>query len=141
MELFFAGPSHRRKSVAGLAMVNYPHASIRIELGPGRRLGPGKVRLLQLIGDQGSISAAARDMGMSYRRAWLLVEESNQLFQAPLVESIAGGVGGGGARLTPLGRKVIQAYAQIASDIESLVESKLAAVPEFETAARDQEKN
>lgn len=74
---------------------------------------------------------------MSYRRAWLLVEQSNQLFQSPLVESIAGGAGGGGARLTPLGCKVIQAYSQIVDDIASLVESKLAAVPEFGTAAKN----
>lgn len=124
-----------------MAMASYPHASIRIELGPGRRLGPGKIRLLQLIGDLGSISAAAREMGMSYRRAWLLVEQSNQLFQSPLVESIAGGAGGGGARLTPLGCKVIQAYSQIVDDIASLVESKLAAVPEFGTAAKNSDES
>lgn len=116
-------------------MAEYPYASFRIELGPGRRLGPGKVRLLEMIDDLGSISAAARKMGMSYRRAWLLVEESNCLFAEPLVESVAGGPGGGGARLTKLGKRMIQAYRQIERDAASLVNRKLSAMPEFRTAA------
>ena len=117
-------------------MTQYPHATFRIELGPGRRLGPGKVRLLQLIDQLGSISAAARDMGMSYRRAWLLVEESNQLFDVPLVESTTGGSGGGGARLTETGRKAVAIYSDIAADVDALVTNKLAAVPDFGATAK-----
>lgn len=113
----------------------YPHASFRIELGPGKRLGPGKVRLLELIASEGSISAAARAMGMSYRRAWLLVEEANGLFSAALVESVTGGPGGGGARLTALGLKAITAYRDIEKDVAALVEIRLAAVPEFSPPA------
>lgn len=112
-------------------MPDYPHASFRIELGPGRRLGPGKVRLLEEIDRLGSISAAARDMDMSYRRAWLLVEESNALFSGPLVESVTGGAGGGGAKLTDLGRRTIAAYRQIEREAASLVNTRLSEIPEF----------
>ena len=111
-------------------MAAFPHVSLRIDLGPGRRLGPGKVRLLQLIDGHGSISAAAREMGMSYRRAWLLVEESNQLFDVPLVESAAGGEGGGGTRLTARGREVLAAYEAIVADTRSLIDGRLASLPQ-----------
>ena len=110
-------------------MSDYPSASFRIELGPGKRLGPGKIRLLELVGATGSISAAAREMKMSYRRAWLLIEESNGLFAAVLVESSAGGVGGGGARLTELGAKVIAAYRGIEKDAARLVARHLTKFP------------
>jgi molybdate transport system regulatory protein len=91
-------------------MDSFPRVTFRIEMGAGRRLGPGKARLLELIAETGSISRAARAMGMSYRRAWLLVEDANRLFAEPLVESSAGGAGGGGAALTRLGEKAIAAY-------------------------------
>jgi molybdate transport system regulatory protein len=109
-------------------MTDYPYATFRIELGPGLRLGPGKVRLLELIAIHGSISAAAREMGMSYRRAWLLVEESNRLFAVPLVDSVAGGPGGGGARLTEAGHKAIAAYREIEREAAALVNQRLGAV-------------
>ena len=111
------------------AMSDYPHATFRIELGPGKRLGPGKVRLLELIGATGSISAAAREMKMSYRRAWLLIEESNRLFAAPLVESSTGGAGGGGATLTDLGVRVIATYRKIEREVASLVARRLVKFP------------
>jgi molybdate transport system regulatory protein len=81
--------------------------SFRIHLASGERLGPGKRQLLQLIDDLGSISAAGRAMKMSYRRAWLLIEEVNASFGLPLVEKASGGSGGGGASLTPAGRQVL----------------------------------
>lgn len=87
--------------------------SFRIDLPSGKRLGPGKRQLLQLIDELGSISAAGRAMKMSYRRAWLLVEEVNASFQRPLVEKAPGGAGGGGAALTPAGRNVLQCLAAI----------------------------
>jgi molybdate transport system regulatory protein len=114
-------------------MSEFPHASFRIELGSGKRLGPGKVRLLELIASHGSISAAAREMGMSYRRAWLLVEQSNQLFAGQLVESAAGGAGGGGARLTGLGHQAVRLYRDIERQIAEVVQSRLAAAPELIT--------
>jgi len=110
-------------------MTHYPSATFRIEMAPGKRLGPGKVRLLELVRETGSISAAARAMEMSYRRAWLLIEESNSLFAAPLVESSTGGAGGGGARLTELGAKVLAAYKDIETEAAKLVARRLAKFP------------
>ena len=84
--------------------------SLRIDFEDAGRLGPGKVRLLELIGETGSISAAGRAMDMSYRRAWLLVDSLNQIFREQVVETQAGGKSGGGAALTPFGRSLIQRY-------------------------------
>lgn len=87
--------------------------SLRIDLGPGHRLGPGKVRLLEAIAEHGSISAGARALGMSYRRAWTLVEAMNRGFGQPVVESQAGGRDGGGARLSSLGAEVVAQYRAV----------------------------
>lgn len=87
--------------------------SFRLDFSPGGRLGPGKVQLLEAIAETGSISAAGRAMTMSYRRAWLLVDDLNRIFRAPLVEAQPGGAKGGGARLTPLGRDVVAYYRAI----------------------------
>lgn len=76
-------------------------------------IGPGKAELLQRIRETGSIAAAGRDMGMSYKRAWMLVEEMNAAFRAPLVLSARGGAGGGGAQLTPEGAEVARLYHEI----------------------------
>lgn len=73
-------------------------------------IGPGKAELLDRIGQTGSIAAAGRAMGMSYKRAWMLTEALNAMFRAPLVASTRGGPGGGGAELTDLGRKVLALY-------------------------------
>jgi molybdate transport system regulatory protein len=86
---------------------------IRLLIGAAVALGPGKVALLEVIGRTGSISAAAREMGMSYRRAWSLVDRMNADFAGPLVEKVAGGKGGGGARLTVLGEDVLARYHAI----------------------------
>ena len=83
---------------------------IRILLGSSIAIGPGKAALLEAIGDTGSIAAAGRRMGMSYRRAWLLAKTMNACFRKPLVEATKGGLGGGGARLTPMGREVLALY-------------------------------
>ncbi len=76
-------------------------------------IGPGKADLLEVIARTGSIAAAGREMGMSYRRAWQLVETLNALFRAPVVESVRGGPGGGGASLTATGRTVLDAYRRM----------------------------
>jgi molybdate transport system regulatory protein len=86
---------------------------LRVVLERGIAIGPGKADLLEAIASTGSIAAAARGMGMSYKRAWLLVETMNTLFRAPLVESAKGGRTGGGARLTPLGEEVLAAYRRM----------------------------
>ena len=95
----------------------YPKASLRIEFGPEQRLGPGKVRLLEFVAETGSISAAAREMDMSYRRAWLLIDEMNRMFKEPVIAAMTGGVHGGGAQLTDLGRNVIATYRAIEAEL------------------------
>ena len=87
--------------------------SLRIDFGAEGRLGPGKIRLLEAIGEQGSISAAGRSLGMSYRRAWCLIAELNQTFSQPVLNTNVGGKQGGGASLTEFGREVIDRYRQI----------------------------
>ena len=89
------------------------HLSIRIDLPSGNRIGPGKIALLEAIRSTGSISAAARSIGMSYRRAWLLVEEINQTLREPAVTAETGGARGGGAVVTPVGEKVVGLYRAI----------------------------
>jgi molybdate transport system regulatory protein len=83
---------------------------VRVLLGNAIGMGPGKASLLAAIERTGSISAAAREMRMSYRRAWTLVETMNASFREPLVISAAGGAGGGGARITARGRDVLKRY-------------------------------
>jgi molybdate transport system regulatory protein len=87
--------------------------TLRIDIGDQRKLGPGKARLLELIAKHGSITAAGRAMGMSYRRAWMLIDDLNTMFAAKLVEAKPGGAGGGGAHLTDVGREVLAAYRRI----------------------------
>ncbi|WP_421694789.1 winged helix-turn-helix domain-containing protein [Aestuariivirga sp.] len=84
--------------------------SIRIDFGPGLRVGPGKIALLEQIAALGSISAGGRAMEMSYRRAWELIEELNTIFGKPVVQSRSGGKKGGGATLTPFGLSLISRY-------------------------------
>jgi molybdate transport system regulatory protein len=86
---------------------------LRIRRGDDIAVGPGKIDLLEAIDTAGSITAAARSLGMSYRRAWLLVDTMNRCFRIPVVEAEAGGKRGGGARLTRLGRDVIERYRRI----------------------------
>ncbi|MFZ2289184.1 MAG: LysR family transcriptional regulator [Halopseudomonas yangmingensis] len=100
----------------------------RLMFGKAIALGPGKADLLRQIAACGSISKAARQMGMSYRRAWLLVETMNQCFQSPLVDTSAGGKGGGGALLTPLGEQVLRHYQRIQQLAEAAVADELAAL-------------
>ena len=89
------------------------HLSIRIDLASGNRIGPGKIALLEAIRSTGSISAAARSIGMSYRRAWLLVDEINRTLREPAVTAETGGHHGGGAVVTPVGEQVVGLYRTI----------------------------
>jgi len=93
--------------------------TLRIDFDGDRAIGPGKVRLLELIAACGSISAAGREMGMSYRRAWLLVDNLNHCFREPVVAAQVGGVRGGGAALTDFGRAVVEHYRAIEKAAES----------------------
>ena len=83
---------------------------LRLTRGEDIAVGPGKVDLLEAIAREGSITAAARALGMSYRRAWLLVDTMNRCFRGPVVDAEAGGQRGGGTRLTPLGEEVVRRY-------------------------------
>ncbi|MGH8798876.1 MAG: winged helix-turn-helix domain-containing protein [Casimicrobiaceae bacterium] len=102
---------------------------LRVHRGEDIAIGPGKIDLLEAIDAAGSISAAARSLGMSYRRAWLLVDTMNRCFAKPVVEAEAGGQRGGGARLTSLGDEVVDRYRRIergaaragATDIRALL--------------------
>lgn len=84
--------------------------SIRIDFDGADSVGPGKIRLLELLKETGSIAAAGRAMDMSYRRAWLLVDALNRAFREPVVATKLGGTGGGGAQLTRFGEELIGRY-------------------------------
>ena len=90
-----------------------PTLSVRIDLEPGGRIGPGKIALLEAIAVHGSISAAGRVMGMSYRRAWELVDETNAIFGGAVAARQVGGRNGGGATLTPLGEDVVRRFRSV----------------------------
>ena len=83
---------------------------LRIDFGEDRSIGPGKIRLLELVEETGSISAAGRALAMSYRQAWLLIDEMNRMFAAPVVVAQTGGGGGGGASLTATGKALVRRY-------------------------------
>jgi molybdate transport system regulatory protein len=102
--------------------------SIRLDLASGARIGPGKVAVLEEIARSGSISAAGRALGMSYRRTWELVEELNKSLGAPVVETAAGGSGGGGAILTAAGKAVIERYRAIEMDTALAARKHLLAI-------------
>jgi molybdate transport system regulatory protein len=87
--------------------------TLRVDLASGHALGPGKIRLLEAIAQSGSISSAGRLLGMSYRRAWLLVDDMNSCFREPVIAAHPGGAHGGGATLTPFGRKLVESYRAI----------------------------
>jgi len=110
--------------------------SIRIDFLPDGRVGPGKVLLLERIGEYGSISAAGRSMGMSYRRAWELVAELNKAFSTPLVEAHIGGRNGGNTALTELGTEVVRAYRAVESDASRAVSKHLDALQTVASKAK-----
>jgi molybdate transport system regulatory protein len=84
--------------------------TIRIDFDDGSGLGPGKVKLLELVEETGSIRKAAVAMKMSYRQVWLLLKALEETFGAPLTATATGGKQGGGAKLLPLGRLVVAEY-------------------------------
>src|SRR5262245_50590335 len=87
--------------------------TVRVDFGSDRALGPGKIRLLEAIDKTGSISQAGRSLDMSYRRAWLLVDDMNRCFREAVVTARPGGAQGGGAALTPFGLELIEKYRAI----------------------------
>jgi len=107
---------------------NASRIDLRIEIGAVVRLGPGKVRLLELIAQLGSISAAGRAMGMSYRRAWLLIDTLNRAFRHPVVATQPGGRADRRAALTPFGHEVILRYRRIEAAAREAMEDDLLAL-------------
>jgi molybdate transport system regulatory protein len=110
------------------APLDSPLARVRVHLGPELMLGPGKAELLEGIAATGSIAEAGRRMGMSYQRAWSLVQTLNAGFAEPLVERQRGGSGGGGARLTATGERVLDLYRAVERDCQRAVDKRAAAL-------------
>jgi molybdate transport system regulatory protein len=98
---------------------------LRVMFGAEIAMGPGKASLLEAIGATGSISESARSLGMSYRRAWLLVDTMNRCFREPVVASAAGGARGGGARITPFGREVLSRYRAMRARAERALDAEV----------------
>ena len=113
-------PNMRKSSTASL-----PSLSVRIDLDTEARIGPGKIQLLENIRTCGSISAAGRAMGMSYKRAWDLVDEINRISRRVAVERQIGGKNGGGAILTPFGLSLVARYRKIERSAESAAHKEL----------------
>ena len=98
---------------------------LRVMYGAEIAIGPGKAELLAAIAETGSISASAKRLGMSYRRAWLLVDTMNRCFREPLVASAAGGTGGGGAHVTAFGRRVLARFRAMQARVDRALEPDL----------------
>lgn len=111
--------------------------TLRVDLGPEAAVGPGKVRLLERVAATGSITAAGREMGMSYRRAWLLVDTMNRTFGAAVVATRQGGKAGGGAGLTELGAEIVRRYRQIEAKATEAAAADVAALGRLVEAARE----
>jgi molybdate transport system regulatory protein len=105
-----------------------PVIRFRIDFSPSNHLGPGKIAVLEAVQAAGSISDAARTLNMSYRRAWLLVSSLNAAFAEPVVVSVTGGKGGGGAQVTEFGRRLIAHYRALEHDIAQLAKQRLAEI-------------
>ncbi len=112
-------PPSRNSSKKGLK------PQIRIMFRKAIAMGPGKADLLRAIGETGSISAAARQMEMSYRRAWLLVDTMNQAFKLPVVVTLTGGKAGGGAAVTDFGKEVLARYSAMEAKASASVAREL----------------
>ena len=107
-------------------MPRYPGLTLRVLAGDFPAMGPGKARLITLIDATGSISGAAREMGMSYRRAWQLVEALNSSFDEPVVTTAVGGKRGGGAAVTDFGRSIVEAYYRMESKASAAIAGDIA---------------
>lgn len=123
---------HRSRQTTGARRTD-PSIEVRFRLWfsspAGQLLGPGRARLLEALDEAGSISAAARALGMSYRKAWRLTDNVNRAAAAPLVERSRGGAGGGGARLTPFGRSMLRAFRALEQELAAVCDRHLAGLP------------
>lgn len=107
-------------------MTRYPGLTLRILGSSSAAMGPGKAELITRIDTTGSISAAAREMGMSYRRAWQLVEALNKSFREPVVVTATGGKRGGGASVTAFGRALVSAFHDMEAKASGAIAEDLA---------------
>ena len=107
------------------ADVSDTRLTLRVDFGPSRSIGPGKIRLLEAIDRSGSISQAGRTLGMSYRRAWLLIDDMNQCFCHAVVSAKPGGSQGGGAVLTEFGAELVRDYRAIETAAEVAAKKRL----------------
>ncbi len=107
-----------------------PSLSLRINIDPDGRIGPGKVQLLETIAELGSISAAARRMNMSYKHAWDLIEETSRIFGTPVLDTQKGGQKGGGAQLSETGRAVVEHYRAVEKAALDAAETHMKALQE-----------
>jgi molybdate transport system regulatory protein len=105
-----------------------PVIRFRIDFAAHSSVGPGKIGLLEAIRNSGSISQAARDLGMSYRRAWLLIDSVKMAFRKPVTTATTGGKGGGGVALTEFGEGLVESYRALERDIAALAQRRLRAV-------------
>lgn len=117
-----AGSGRRGRESAALPV---PKPQIRILFRKAIAMGPGKAELLEAIERTGSISAAAREMDMSYRRAWMLVDAMNQSFRQPIVATETGGQRGGGAQVTEFGREMLRRYLEMEAKAARAVEKDM----------------
>ena len=117
------------KSAKGQRTTNLPR--VQVLFGAVFPLGPGKAALIEAVGRTGSISGAAREMGMSYARAWKLINATNACFKDPLVATSTGGPGGGGAYVTENGSEVLRRYREIESKAVGAVAEEVKALSDF----------
>lgn len=114
--------------------MNSTRLTLRVDLGSRQSIGPGKIRLLEEIGRSGSISQAGRSLGMSYRRAWLLIDDLNNAFRHAVVRARSGGSQGGGAALTEFGAELVRDYRAIERAASGAAKTRLR---RLETALRN----
>ena len=117
------GPAEACDKVAAMATL-----SLRVDFDGAESVGPGKIRLLELLKETGSIAAAGRAMDMSYRRAWLLIDALNHAFRQPVVATKLGGSGGGGAELTQFGEELVARYRAMEAAANATLRPHLSAL-------------
>jgi molybdate transport system regulatory protein len=108
--------------------VSMTEIKLRIDFDGERYIGHGRIQLLELIGEHGSIAQAAKAMDMSYKRAWYLMDDFNSMFADPLIERQHGGRGGGAAKLTPFGTELVRQYREMEAKALSVFEKPLASM-------------
>jgi molybdate transport system regulatory protein len=119
------------------AQSSVPEVRFRVDFAPGCSVGVGKIELLEAIGRTGSLSQAARELSMSYRRAWLLVDSLNRQFDAPVASTSVGGSGGGGAVVTAFGQRLVETYRALETGVRALAAAELQVIAGHVAANRN----